>query len=106
MPVVKVPLHSTRRCFPSVCVVHRSNTAGILPPLALHWPGAALSRQGLGATQDFHHGLLEAKKPVHLDDEAAVAKLGEPVGSERIGVAILGVDHEQLAPRRVLPPKP
>ena len=49
---------------------------------------------------------LKAKEPVHLDDEAAVAKLGEPVGSERIGVAILGVDHEQLAPGRVLPAKP
>ena len=35
-----------------------SNTAGILPRRALHWPGAALSTTALGATRDFHHGRL------------------------------------------------
>jgi hypothetical protein len=44
--------------------------------------------------------LAEASKlrsRIHLDDESAIAELRRPVGGERIGVAILAVDDEQLA---------
>ncbi len=34
------------------------NTAGMLPRRALQWPGAASIMTTLGATRDFHHGLL------------------------------------------------
>ena len=37
------------------------------PLLAWHWPCAALSRQGLGATQDLHDGLLASGKPIQPD---------------------------------------
>src|SRR3989442_15416170 len=42
------------RCIPGGCVAPRSNTAGILGRRAL--PAGRLAR--LGATPDFHHGLL------------------------------------------------
>ena len=48
------PAAFNRRCIPPACVVHRSNTTGILPLLAL----AGRRSTGLGATRDFHHGLL------------------------------------------------
>ena len=48
------PAAFDRRCIPPGCVAHRSNTAGILPLPAL--PGGRIA--GLGATLDFHHGLL------------------------------------------------
>ena len=44
-----------RRCIPPACVAPQSNTAGILPRRAL--PGGRIT--GLGATPDFHHGLLD-----------------------------------------------
>ena len=43
------------RCLPPRDVTRRSNTPGILSPRALR--GGRLA--GLGATRDFHHGLLE-----------------------------------------------
>src|SRR5437762_1918938 len=46
------------RCIPAGCVAPPSNTPGILRPRAL--PSGRLAR--LGATPDFHHGLLS-----HLD---------------------------------------
>ena len=48
----------------------------------------------------------EPKQPIHLDDDGAVAELGEPVGHEGVGVAVLVVHHKQLAPWAVLPPQP
>jgi len=56
-PVVKVPLHSDRRCIPPAYVASRSNTAGIFPRRAL--PVGRIA--GLGATQHFHHGLLAGR---------------------------------------------
>ena len=51
------PAAFDRRCIPSDGVAPRSNTPGILPRLAL--PGGRLA--GLGATRDFHHGLLDGR---------------------------------------------
>ncbi len=50
----KSPTAFHRRCIPPGCVAHRSHTTGILPLPAL--PGGRIA--GLGATLDFHHGLL------------------------------------------------
>src|SRR5438132_4434803 len=47
------------RCIPAGCVAPRSNTPGILGRRAL--PAARLAR--LGATPDFHHGLLVIGSP-------------------------------------------
>src|SRR5437899_6620295 len=44
------------RCIPAGCVAPRSNTPGILGRRAL--PAGRLAR--LGATPDFHHGLLSS----------------------------------------------
>src|SRR5712691_7511566 len=51
------------RCIPAGCVAPRSNTPGILGGRAL--PAGRLAR--LGATPDFHHGLLEAELAAELD---------------------------------------
>ena len=48
------PAAFERRCIPPACVAPRSNTAGILPRRAL----ADGRITTLGATRDFHHGLL------------------------------------------------
>src|ERR687892_1651234 len=45
-----------RRCIPSGCVAPRSNTPGILARRAL--PDGRIA--ALGATLDFHHGLLDS----------------------------------------------
>ena len=50
----KSPAASGRRYIPPRGVARRSNTPGILPPRALR----AVRLDGLGATRDFHHGLL------------------------------------------------
>ena len=50
------PAAFDRRCIPSACVAPRSNTAAIFPRRAL--PDERIT--GLGATLDFHHGLLAA----------------------------------------------
>src|ERR1700675_1689991 len=50
------------RCIPGGCVAPRSNTPGILGRRAL--PAGRLAR--LGATPDFHHGLLGAC-PRHMN---------------------------------------
>ena len=46
---------------------------------------------------------LEPKQPSHLDHNAAVAELSEAVGQERVDVAVVRVDDEQLAAGAVLP---
>src|ERR1700730_16867312 len=46
-----------RRCIPPGCVAPRSHTPGILTRPAL--PAGRIA--GLGATPDFHHGLLRHK---------------------------------------------
>src|SRR5881396_465973 len=50
----ETPAAFGRRCIPSGCVAPRSNTPGILARRAL--PAGRIA--ALGATLDFHHGLL------------------------------------------------
>ena len=50
------PAAFDRRCIPADCVAPRSNTVSILARRALSSGRIA----GLGATRDFHHGLLAA----------------------------------------------
>src|SRR5712664_2339694 len=72
------------RCIPAGCVAPRSNTPGILGRRAL--PAGRLAR--LGATPDFHHGLLASAALV-----AAAA------------VGVIGVGAQQPA-RGAPPPQP
>ena len=71
-PVVKAPLHSipaefcaslqnsaVSRCIPPICVVHRSNTAGIFPLLALLSGRIA----NLGATRGSTTGCYQRAVP-------------------------------------------
>src|SRR6266550_5045934 len=51
----ETPAAFGRRCIPAGCVAPRSNTPGILARRAL--PSGRIA--ALGATLDFHHGLLE-----------------------------------------------
>jgi hypothetical protein len=50
----ETPAAFGRRCIPAGCVAPRSNTPGILARRAL--PSGRIA--ALGATLDFHHGLL------------------------------------------------
>ena len=52
------PAAFDRRCVPPGCVAPRSHTTGIFPRRALLGPTSAFVKRGLGATPDFHHGLL------------------------------------------------
>ena len=56
------PAAFDRRCIPKLPALSHflqgSNTAGIFPRRALCWPDAALAATDLGATRDFHYGLL------------------------------------------------
>src|ERR1700726_3906987 len=52
----KSPAAFGRRCIPPGCVAPRSNTPGILTRRAL--PSGRIA--ALGATPDFHHGLLNS----------------------------------------------
>src|SRR5881396_2818240 len=61
------------RCIPAGCVAPRSNTPGILGRRAL--PAGRLAR--LGATPDFHHGLLE-----RAAKSAVVQSLKSAVGAD------------------------
>jgi Oligogalacturonate lyase len=56
------------RCIPAGCVAPPSNTPGILGRRAL--PAGRLAR--LGATPDFHHGLLGAPKPASIPGEGGL----------------------------------
>ena len=49
---------------------------------------------------------LEPDEPIDLDDKPLIAKLREAVRKQGVGIAILGIDDEQLAPRPVLPSQP
>ena len=53
------PAAFDRCCIPPACVAPRSHTAGIFPRRAL--PDGRIT--GLGATRDFHHGLLVDTTP-------------------------------------------
>src|ERR1700676_975977 len=68
-----------RRCIPPGCVAPRSNTPGILTRRAL--PDSRIA--ALGATPDFHHGLLNA---------FAVHPAGDVLGA---------VDEHDLAAREI-----
>ena len=56
-----------RSCIPAVCVAPPSNTPGILGRRAL--PAGRLAR--LGATPDFHHGLLAVRVDLAIYDDRA-----------------------------------
>ena len=58
------------RCIPAGCVAPRSNTPGILGRRAL--PAGRLAR--LGATPDFHHGLLSAVSQVMVDKVVSIPR--------------------------------
>ena len=73
------PAAVDRRCIPKLSALGHflqgSNTAGILPRRALHWTDAA-STTSLGATLDFHHGLLarpRSSPAAHQRDNARSA---------------------------------
>ncbi len=55
----KSPAAVGQRCIPPDCVARRSNTPGMLAPRALPAGRSAT----LGATPDFHHGLLGGVEP-------------------------------------------
>src|SRR5437870_8977564 len=61
------------RCIPAGCVAPPSNTPGILGRRAL--PAGRLAR--LGATPDFHHGLLDEGAELDPSDLARVLYGGQ-----------------------------
>ena len=61
------PAAFDRRCIPPGYVASRSNTAGMLPRRAL--PDGRIT--GLGATPDFHHGLLAQVLVTHAHPDHA-----------------------------------
>src|SRR5436309_5118782 len=70
------------RCIPAGCVVPRSNTPGILGRRAL--PAGRLAR--LGATPDFHHGLLRClpeNKMSRLKEKGLTGKVALVAGATR-----------------------
>ena len=66
----------------------------MFPLLALHWPGPALPGKGLGATRDFHHGLLEfvrrEKRPDGGVDPHVLVPAADPDVPGHAGVGHLG----------------
>jgi len=89
------PAAVDRRCIPPGCVVHRSNTAGILPLLAL--PDERIT--GLGATLDFHHGLLAVRWRIR----AQVWWVRPRSGAKRLPLALDPL-HERLETRVAMEP--
>ena len=73
-----------RRCIPPGCVAPRSHTAGIFSRRAL--PAGRLT--GLGASLDFHHGLLGARPSI-------------PVGRARGSCELQTRSAEKSMPRRI-----
>ena len=69
------PAASGRRYIPPRGVARRSNTPGILPPRALR----AVRLDGLGATRDFHHGLLARLIDILIFVFVAAVLFGRPV---------------------------
>src|SRR6266566_3827343 len=63
------------RCIPAGCVAPRSHTAGVLGRRAL--PAGRLAR--LGATPDFHHGLLDGVLIAACVLSASSAAIAAPV---------------------------
>src|SRR5437660_7379961 len=82
------------RCIPTGCVAPRSNTPGILGRLAL--PAGRLAR--LGATPDFHHGLLTriSSYLLHVDGDWREAQPHRCAARSRCG----STECERDAPRR------
>jgi hypothetical protein len=76
------------RCIPAGCVAPRSNTPGILGRRAL--PAGRLAR--LGATPDFHHGLLEPSPPRAVLDQYCVS-----CHNQRLKTAGLALDTVDIA---------
>ena len=73
-----------RRRIPAACVAPRSHAAGMFPRRAL--PDGRITC--LGATLDFHHGLLaEARRTPTLAPEAEPE--GEALGETRLGDSLL-----------------
>ena len=65
---------SDRRGVPPGGIASWSRTSGILPRRAWRGPTASSYRRGLGATRDFHHGLLAIVAAVLLLGVTAVAQ--------------------------------
>ena len=87
------PAAFDRRCIPPRGVARRSNTPGILPPPA--WRGERLD--GLGATRDFHHGLLIIQPPEPSERPTlALARGGAPAGHRSVRTARQAHEFAQL----------
>jgi DNA invertase Pin-like site-specific DNA recombinase len=85
------PTAFERRCIPAGCVAPPSNIPDILGRHAL--PAGRLAV--LGATPDFHHGLLEAIAALKRGDVLLVAKR-DRIGRDAIAVAMI----ERLVTKR------
>jgi uncharacterized protein (DUF305 family) len=91
------------RCIPAACVALRSNTPGILGRRAL----AAGRLAGLGATPDFHHGLLAvvlttvvagtACRSAGVEPHAQILQPGAPGESSRVIGVATAVDLSKVA---------
>src|SRR5436309_15977702 len=68
----ETPAALGRRCMPAGCVAPRSNTPGILARRAL--PAGRIA--ALGATLDFHHGLLAGMTIAVMASIATLAQQG------------------------------
>src|SRR5438094_2121417 len=98
------------RCIPAGCVAPRSNTPGILSRRAL--PAGRLAR--LGATPDFHHGLLRTRDYLNslnhvalenpIDDLDAVEHLCED-GVLVVEPRVVDEIDEDLRVARVVSPR-
>ena len=83
---MKAPLHSTGAASRLDGVAPRSNTAGILPRHALS-PGR-ITR--LGATRDFHHGLLGDGRRRKKRPGPGVYGMEWGAGVKRFGRSVVG----------------
>ena len=90
------PTAFDRRCIPAVCVASRSNTAGIFPRRALTPRRIA----GLGATRDFHHGLLGYTGMTTLRNNL---RIGQLVDAPSVGVTTV-LPLDSYAGISVVPP--
>ena len=100
------PAAFDRRCIPpwaTLGVVHAgSNIPGILPPRALPWATAALIQRGLGATRDFHHGLLALAAVLALAGAAGPrAQMASGDQSETFAPNLFGgLEYRMVGPSR------
>src|SRR3989442_11560667 len=99
----ETPAAFGRRCIPSGCVAPRSNTPGILARRAL--PSGRIA--ALGATLDFHHGLLDegAETGDRFADDERVHFACAFIRVERFGIGEeagdLFVEKNAVAPEQL-----